>query len=282
MRRDKIHVSTITGVANINYELHLDKVFECFEIDDELLYSEYGKTKHDKCAKGEPPGNKTVGKRFDNQNTLIWNLGELQPNMKVFKNGKVQVTGVRSVEMGEKMIDLFVQRVRKHPSVLETDDGSPVVYHNGFQVCLINADFRMGCSIRRDVLYRILVSMRMDCTYEPCIYPGVKLRYFHTDQKKGVCTCAKPCGEKKQKNDVCKRTTLSFFQSGCVIITGAANEAHIDEVCSFVNNLTTKHMDDISMKDPLDPIRQRVKHMGKCSIQRGKLIHAYRDFFVTS
>ena len=80
--------------------------------------------------------------------------------------------------------------------------------------------------------------------YEPCIYPGVNSKfYWNEDYKdepyKGKCYCLNPCdGKGCGKGDGnCKKITISAFQSGSVIITGARNLEQIHTAYNFINKI---------------------------------------------
>jgi len=96
------------------------------------------------------------------------------------------------------------------------------------------------------VLYKILLNVYdINCTYEPCIYPGVKIAYYVNENDKqynGICQCKIKCIGKKT---TCKRITIAIFQSGCVIITGANTIKQINLTYTYISDILKNHMSEI-------------------------------------
>ncbi len=179
--------------------------------------------------------------------------------MKVFQNGNIQMTGIKSFELGENITNELITILKnihmtKNPLVV-TDIAS--VAKSDYRVCLINSDFRVGFQIKRDNLFKLMTQeFNNICSYEPCIYPGVKIQYFWNSEsyvKDGVCNCPMKCHLKKKSGDGhgvnnCKKITLSVFQSGAIIITGSQMTHQIDECYDFINNILYKNIDKIEKK----------------------------------
>ena len=128
--------------------------------------------------------------------------------------------------------------------------------NTNFKIHLINSDFKVDMQIRRDLLYNVLVNdYKAICTYEPCIYPGVKIQYYFnkcvsTDlpiTEQGVCPCNGYCDGKGDgmTTDKCKKITISVFQSGCILITGVTSVSHIEIGYQFITNILKKHATEV-------------------------------------
>jgi TATA-box binding protein (TBP) (component of TFIID and TFIIIB) len=210
-------------------------------------------------------------RRFDNQATLIIRMPLLQGtamtgvshvNMKVFRNGNIQMTGLKYIEQGILAIDTLMEQLRtmSPPAVERIDEMKNLAY----QIRLINCDFRVGFEIKRDRLHKILQEhYDVYSSYEPCIYPGVKIQYCwnrHPDwtdahlpmEARGTCRCSRPCSGKGTGcgDGDCKKITIAVFQSGCIIITGAQSHAQIETAYDFICHVLTKHLDTL-VKPPL-------------------------------
>lgn len=281
-------VSTITATGSLNEDydqktdepfLDLDLFYDVLDIVSEekregVVYAEYGKKKSDTMCKGycskldvhkRTTTQKT--KRFDNQVTLVYRVNEEkfnnEINVKVFKNGIVQMTGIRYIDQGSQMIDKLIAVLQKaavhHPNIVRHIDKLKNV---NYRVQLINSDFPIGFWIKQEWLYKVFKSQyENECTFEPCIYPGVKILYFCNPShqvKDGVCRCDKHCGEAKsstkKKQDassgavMCRKITIAVFQSGKMIITGAQSYEQINEAYDFITSLLRRHQGDIEMK----------------------------------
>jgi len=248
-------VSTITATGSLGCGINLDKLYST--IDDTLvpniLYVEYGKRKFDNsCCKGKVKKNiqmQNKSKRFDNQVTILYEdkSKEIYVSTKIFRNGNLQMTGVKNDEQGHEIMNIIKQIVfdcfQKESGVL-VDENVDLLVAQKYSIGLINSDFRVKFSIRRDILYKILThEYHNNCSYEPCIYPGVKIQYYYNKQnttKNGICACSVPCmiGKKCGDGDrQCKKITIAVFQSGSVIITGAQHLSQIDEVHAYILNI---------------------------------------------
>ena len=116
---------------------------------------------------------------------------------------------------------------------------------SNYKIVLINSDFYAGFEIKRDKLHDFLVNKyNIFSSYEPCIYPGVNSKYYWNrkymdKQFLGKCYCSKICNGKGDGNGNgnCKKITISTFQSGSVIITGARSMDQINDAYAFINKV---------------------------------------------
>lgn len=196
----------------------------------------------DASAQQPPPA-----KRFDNQVTLLVRLaGGASANCKVFRNGRVQITGLRSIEDGPLFIEQLISEARAASAVDDKD--APNMHVSSYAIALINTDVRLGYEVKREVLFD---ELRVRCphlyvSYEPCIYPGVKFLFYWNDAKAeqdGACTC-KPdrpnvCSGRGSGSGPgqCKKMTVAVFQSGCMLVTGGSEYAHIDAAYAYTLRL---------------------------------------------
>lgn len=265
-------ISTITATGSVNTEINLDVFYDVLSIcgddaNEGVVYAEYGKKKSDTVYKGFSKKflvNKrklsTTSKRFDNQVTIVYKKAEVGYhsllNIKIFKNGNVQITGIKYIEQGSKMVDIIVAMLQdvythKDQSIVKSISD---IENTNYAIRLINSDFKIGFPIKRELLYKVFTQKYFhDCSFEPCIYPGVKIQYFYNTVKvgQGVCCCTKPCitGKGSGNSDGnCKKITIAVFQSGCVIITGAQSHAQINEAYAFIKGILLKHQQDIEKK----------------------------------
>lgn len=291
-------ISTITATGAVNSELDLDILFNSFKLlilesgvnktpehKYGLVYAEYSKKKSDTYFKDfskkflTQKRKENTSKRFDNQLTIIYKFNdESLMNIKMFKNGNIQITGVKSIQHGSDMIDILISYIRdicvKEPTAVKSVEQ---LANNNYKVALINSDFRIGFEIKRDKLYTILInSYGNKCSFEPCIYPGVKIQYFwnsHNHHRDGVCCCKTECTIGKsdgQGENRCKKITIAVFQSGCIIITGAQTTEQIDEVYQFICDVLNTHIEFVKKVNvntllPISPKVEKVKIMLKKS-----------------
>lgn len=258
-------VSTITATGGINTCINLDTLYNNVRIvefksdEDGFVYIEFGKKKSESISRGYHKKlsvtrrKKTASKRFDNQATLILRDSlHNYVNIKVFRNGNIQMTGLKSIEAGRGAIDKVIEEIRRihaeeDPNVVENVDN---IQNINNRVRLINSDFRVGFDIKRDKLHKIVRFGGVFCSYEPCIYPGVKIEFYWNrakDGQDGMCTCEPPCNGKGCGDMLgfCKKITIAVFQSGCIIITGAQSYEQIDDAYTFICNVLQENFDEV-------------------------------------
>lgn len=259
-------VSTITCNGSIGKsvgEVYLDKLYEYLPIvalDNDEQGFVYLIDKQGKESKGILPKRQKKylrvpitteeqykKRRFDNAISGYFKIHQgYCPSVKIFKNGTIQMTGVKSIEDGKSLNEWVYQVVDRL-----TKEHSDIVKENNlqlgeFHVRLINSDFTVSYNIRRKELHHILISPQYKNTssFQPGTYPGVKLQYYWNQQKhNGVCQCQDKCFGKGQLPGECKKITISIFESGKVLITGAIQFSQIDEAYHYICNVLEKHKD---------------------------------------
>jgi TATA-box binding protein (TBP) (component of TFIID and TFIIIB) len=203
---------------------------------------------------------------FDNQCTLIyWSRdrklagSQRDINVKCFRNGKIQMTGVKSIEDGKRVLLHVAETVAAMDPRVILSHTTPRA--SSYKVCLINSDFDLGILVKREALYNVLKSdLQLAAVYEPCGYPGVKLKFMwnqhHTSQnhsQQGVCKCTPACTGKGDGCGLgnCRKVTCLIFQSGCTIITGAHSYTQLDDVHSFMCSILAEYRQDIERIRPV-------------------------------
>lgn len=277
-------ISTITATGSINTSVNLDAFFKNIPIIDMsetdvcngIVYAEFGSRKNDTVFKGTPKknnGNKKTPesrKRFDNQVTIIYKFLDgvnASVNAKIFRNGNVQMTGLRYIEQGHIVIDYIISiltNIHKTDETIVTDMEG--MSNTNYRIRLINCDFRIGFEIKRDKLYKLTLNdYKVSSSFEPCIYPGVKIQYWWNDLntiKNGCCYCNKSCGGKGcgSGEGECKKITIAVFQSGCIIITGGQSLEQIDEAYAFICNCIKTNLQTIlKVPAPLPDVEVKKK-----------------------
>jgi TATA-box binding protein (TBP) (component of TFIID and TFIIIB) len=179
------------------------------------------------------------------------------PNIKLFKNGNIHMTGIRCIEDGEKIIHIVADEIKRIFKMHDTDNINIIekledIVPGNFIVRMFNSGFEFPFEIRRKSLHQILINDKYNniCSFEPLSYPGVKLQYFYNEfnsKKNGLCKCKKMCfgkGNGIQENN-CKKITIAIFESGSVIITGANTISQIDESYIYIQKVVLENKDTI-------------------------------------
>jgi hypothetical protein len=255
----KYRVSTITCNASISTTIDLTKLFEHISLTENtgFIWIENGTKKRGIYpAKKKKSSQQKEKKCFDNQVTVIYKYGEYYPNIKIFRNGNIQMTGVRTVENGQDMVNIITNELKKIAtekceSIVGTDKIESIVNTN-FIIRMINTDFGVPFKIRRKNLHQLLISSKYGntCSFQPLTYPGVKLQYFYNIQNNknnGICSCTKPCfGKGTGDGDGnCKKVTIAIFDSGKILITGANSFLQINEAYRFICSVIMENQDEL-------------------------------------
>jgi len=237
---DNLRISTMTACAEIRSNINLGKLYEQTCLSDFIKYVEHGDNNYKGFAKkNTKKKRKEKSKRtFFNQVTVHCFYDEKIINVKFFNNGKVQMTGLKYEEQGQK---LYSELLKLFKNFKETFDGDLELLN--YRIVLINSDFSLEGNINRDHLQEKLAEDNYYSTYEPCVYPGVNIKYyFNTNNTDGICKCKSVCcGKGSGDGDGnCKRVTIAVFKEGNTIITGAKERRQL-EVCKdfiteFINN----------------------------------------------
>jgi TATA-box binding protein (TBP) (component of TFIID and TFIIIB) len=251
-----MRVSTITATATLGVDrLELKDVYESVcpgaSGDDHATVKSVALGEASKGERKVRRSRATTERRrsyFSNQLTVVLTVkcadreaSEHVTNVKIFTNGAVQMTGVRSEAEGRRTLETVAALIRCKPC-------APTKYAHQ----LVNCDFKLPFPIERTRLYELVVHrLGMCARFEPCIYPGVKIAYFYNSNKdalQGSCACAARCHAGKgdgHGTGKCKRVTLLVFQSGHVIATGARTVEQAGAARDFLLDLVVSNRDDV-------------------------------------
>jgi len=268
-------VSTITCNADLGVYINLDILYENFKLDDKFVWIYYPKITDRINTRGIYPKKKRTPKKdsikknlFDNQVTTIFKINDnYYPNLKVFKNGNIQITGIKDKDIVKDIIDLIIIQIKNiydiTPEIIVNND-IEIIGFNKFVIRMINTDFKSYLNntmetkflIRRKILHKILISETYNnkCSFEPGRYHGVKLEYFwnsNKDKLNGICVCPKHCFGKGtgHGDNNCKKITIAIFESGSVLITGGISFEQIDEAYKYITTILNAHKTEIQKSD---------------------------------
>jgi len=274
-------ISTITCNADIGNDinLNLNVLFNNLEHyeDKGIIWIQYLKDNID-ITKGVYPKKKrktkkdaTKKNRFDNQVTVIYKFNDLyMPNIKIFKNGNIQLTGIKDTKDTEIIVNNIINDIKKIYIIDNTiikddeedvkrnkDDIIESLKYQNFKIRMINSDFKLFSNkeltekfeLKRKDVHRIFISDKYNnkCSFQPGIYQGVKLQYFwnkFSDKKNGNCSCPVHCYGKNNGENIggCKKVTGALFESGSILITGGISLEQVDETYKYICDVLTENM----------------------------------------
>tara|TARA_Y100000996_G_scaffold413883_1_gene403226 strand:- start:26 stop:757 length:732 start_codon:yes stop_codon:yes gene_type:complete len=229
-------ISTITCISELSNYIDLHKLYTNLEINDNIKYIEYGIDKYKGYAKkrGKKSRKSNKKKTFFNQLTIHLYYNKLI-NIKLFNNGKIQLTGINNISSITNIILLLIKELSNKDII----DAETKILN--YKIVLINSDFDIGYKVNREVLYRYMIENNIFSTYEPCTYPGVNIKYYfnNNNNNTGICQCDSICHGKLDGNgnNRCKKITIAVFKSGKIIITGGQNIIQVNSAFKFINNI---------------------------------------------
>jgi TATA-box binding protein (TBP) (component of TFIID and TFIIIB) len=215
----KISTMTITGTYGTPINL------EFFAKYAELNYSAIWTIKHAALKDGMRTIEENIKKPeklFMNQATLrIKSDFEKPVNIKIFKNGSIQMTGCKSIYDSTKTLiklthelskikGIYNKKIKKIEEMKFVDGDIKLTIANidSLKIQLINSNFTLNdFRIDRKALYEILLLKGVTCTYEPSVHACVNIKYKFGDSV----------------------VSTFVFESANIIVTGAKNNRQVLE-----------------------------------------------------
>jgi TATA-box binding protein (TBP) (component of TFIID and TFIIIB) len=255
---EDLRISTMTAISSLNSDIHLDYLYHSMDISTNFPFIQHGslgiKGSSTKTSrKSRKPKQK---KTFFNQVTIHVFVEKLV-NVKLFNNGKIQMTGLKYEGHGTKVLDRLIPYIKEldssseHKILLQHDVTYPDVTYKPLNIVLINSDFDIKYKIKRDILHREIIDAGIYSSYEPCIYPGVNIKYyFNANQETGICSCQNMCSGKGDglSDGGCKKITVAVFKSGKIIITGARSIEQLELSYHFITKFCNSRRDTIELQ----------------------------------
>jgi TATA-box binding protein (TBP) (component of TFIID and TFIIIB) len=218
-----VHVSTITFLCETSaHDLDASSVLKKFE-EDPTFAQRYKVRGQVVAAK---PIGKTVSSKgkvresFYNQVSLFYKDDASKKNIKVFKNGKLHITGEKDVR---ENVLIAVDVCRLLEGVFEKPHGSFEVID--FDIQMINTNFRMSHgfilnSFKEAVTKTLPKVPRI--TYDPETYPGLNMKLRLSDDT---------------------QVTLLIFNTGNVIATGLRTFSKLAEAFDVFTRFVDDNID---------------------------------------
>ena len=253
---DELRISTMTINCNLNTLINVPNVSKYIDlsfgnivcVQDENTVRTLIKLKKKNKKKKKKVGKtgKTGKSEFFNQASLKVEIGDKRRiNIKVFKNGALQITGCKSMDDLITGLTVLCKELKKKKAVYNKKDKTitPVPFVEepdnvniqsvyNFKIRMINSNFHIGFSIDRDKLYNLLQTSGIKCSYEPCIHACVNIKYNY-----------------KNTDTV----SVFVFESGAIIITGAKTRSQIVAAYEFITKFLYENYDHI-LKNNIDEL----------------------------
>ncbi|CAH6420343.1 Transcription (TATA-box-binding) factor TFIID [uncultured virus] len=253
LAENRITVSTITLDCKLRTPIDVDKFAKNVVLrENEIVSVKFGNRK-DRAT------NRTIVvlknkkkpsvRNFYNQVTILMkpmnNPERNYINIKVFKNGSLQMTGCKDMDDFSNVVAVLIGVLKRGVDVISSKgtkrhmnfiENPTTVGVYDIRIRMINSNFKLNYKIDRKKLDKLLKrnhSRRtrdkeigfVECKYEPtsghsCV--NIKFRYNEKD-----------------------RPSIFVFQTGAIIITGAKNLHQIIQAYHFIHRILERYFDEV-------------------------------------
>jgi len=282
----KLKFVTTTAIAWIvnskeDVNINFKEIYNKIEIPDDVVLIK--KAPIYKCKYiGQIVGCKTGGEKikghfkkknlgdFYNCTTVNVLISQIKSvNVKIFNNGKLQMTGIPKPSDGKKAVDYICNMINtltdKNVTII-TNKKNYKVARFSYKTVMINTCYELGVCINREVLYNILSKRyNLNTIYDADGYPGVRVEYYYNTlttntQFEGICKCTSKCrGKGVGEGDThCRKISIAIFQSGSTIIAGGCNSIDpINKTYEFINNIINTILGEVKKNDTVANILKK-------------------------
>lgn len=250
-----VSISTMCAKSSLGTKLNLTNIqkYMPLNINDILtvkINSSYVRTLIKEKKKKRKTTKKQSNNPFYNQVTIvvsvfedndIENLDKIPKlNLKLFKNGTIQISGLRNIEYANRAINKLIYRLSQIKGIMVDNKIEEINFIENkkeisiydFSIYMINANYRVNMKIDRSKLYHLLLKKKIKVSYEKCIRACVIVKFTpprHNEEEKEV--------------------SIFIFEKGNIIITGARNIYHIIDAYNYMNDIILVHCDEINKVD---------------------------------
>ena len=240
-----VKISTMSASCKLGINIDLPNMFKYLPLTEGNIVTIKYKGEIKSLEKIKKKRKKKKNNSFQNQLTVnirpdINKFPKDKISIKIFKNGSMQMSGVKSLQACNYALNKLIDSISNEYGVIdESGDGIKDIsfIENSedelsiklFKIDMINSNFNIGYNINREKLYNILINTNIQCRYEPCIHACVNIKFMPESAQKNV--------------------SIFVFQSGNIIITGAKNIESIIESYNYINKLLKKYKYNIEKNE---------------------------------
>jgi hypothetical protein len=164
-------------------------------------------------------------------------------HVKVFNTGKLEIPGIQSEYMFEKILEYT--RCLLQPYIPE----KLMYVDNSTETVLINSNFNCGFFINREVLHDILkYKYNIQSIYDACSYPGIQSKFYYNPDVT-YQTGSQISDENKTLYKNIKQVSFMIFRTGSVLIVGKCDEPVVMIIYEFVKTLLNNEFKQICQKN---------------------------------
>ncbi|ARF10591.1 TATA box binding protein [Hokovirus HKV1] len=250
----ELKISTITMTFELDIKFNVKKIAKYIDLKDGLIYAKFGKKNMtnyilrstylitDKFKK------KTVIPKkkpdtFVEQCTIkiLSNIDKKFINIKIFENGTLHITGIKSYNDFMESYDKLIKELLKEKYVLKNGilkrkyffnnvNNVKEVFDNknNFKICMIVCTFYVYFKIKLEILDDILQKQKYNTVFNFTDHACVNIKYNYSDTRE---------------------ISIFVYESGKINITGSRINEEIIECYKFIIKILYENYDDIVLID---------------------------------
>jgi hypothetical protein len=164
-------------------------------------------------------------------------------HVKVFNTGKVEIPGVQSDLVFDKVLDILLKTLQTYMA------GDDLKFkENCTETVLINSNFKCGFFINREALYDILrYKYNIQAIFDPCSYPGIQCKFYYNHDIK-IQSGSQISEENKKTQTNLSEVSFMIFRTGSVLIVGKCDEIVLRQIYEFLKKVLVTEYNDIKQK----------------------------------
>lgn len=237
---NNVSISTMSLASSFATLVKTDNIFKYMILEEDNIIA-IKSSGGIRCIQEYKPKFKSINKNskrlFFNQNTIIVRVDtDRFVNIKLFKNGSMQMTGCRYLNDANIVINKLVKKLRER-LIVKTDNGfieidfidnHDALHITRFKIDLINSNFGVSYSINKENLFRLLTDRNVLCRLSP-IHSCVNIKHKIVSDDTFI--------------------SIFVFQTGNIIITGAKKPEHVREAYNYIVRFLNENKQRVIKKD---------------------------------
>ena len=236
-----LSICTMSLACYLGTKFNVDNIYKYLQLEDNYIVA-VKSPKGIRCIEGIKERfkstNKNSKKVFSNQYTIIIRISETRYlNVKLFKNGSIQMTGCKELSDANIAINKLILKLGEKLFIKNDDTLSDITFveepHNlnmsKFKIDLIVSNFGVNYLINKESLYKLLT--------EKNILSRLSVQHSCVNIKHKIPT----------EEDVF--ISIFVFQTGNLIITGGKKAEYVKDAYNFIVGFLSQHKQRIMKKD---------------------------------
>uniref|UniRef100_A0A6C0B0M8 Uncharacterized protein n=1 Tax=viral metagenome TaxID=1070528 RepID=A0A6C0B0M8_9ZZZZ len=242
-----LRISTMTICFNFNQFINLQILKDNSPDFLSVNYKPGSKKSKEKKKKGSDEMFNSLGIKICFVDRSVEPMIFSNVNIFIFFNGKVTVSGVKTINTINIMIQELIEIITSVEGVVENPEN---LIGENVKIQMICSDFKIkplkedpdGWCIKQELLQNVLVNkFNMSATFSSLSrYPGINLKFPSVIEKD-------------------KQISLLIFRSGSIIITGAKHAQDLSEGYKFITDTIIKTGMALFYHDINEEIKQKKK-----------------------